>query len=184
MQTIIGAKRWTKATELMRILRAVGRKLVQARPLQLVIANVVRRVLFFIREECARKAKEATADQSMGEKDGISVTGLERVIAFESGGAEGEGLVWGDLRAELMDSVQELIDELDNIYEPIASGALDHIHANERVLVYGSSHSVEVFLTAAAGPSTSASGSSRSSSPRRLPRCRGIVWQPNSRAKA
>ena len=149
MRTIIGAQRWTSADKLLQILRAVGRRLVQARPLQLVIANIVRRVLFFIREECARKAKESRA------VGGKSETVLERAINMSSKGVLGgndEPQQWGDLRSPLIDSVNELIDELDNLYEPIASGALDHIHANERVLVYGASHSVEVFLTAAAGP--------------------------------
>lgn len=55
-----------------------------------------------------------------------------------------------DLRQAVMAAVNELNDEIDNVYGPICDQAQDHIHAEECVLVSGWSFMVENFLRAAA----------------------------------
>ena len=55
-----------------------------------------------------------------------------------------------DLRAEVIEGIEEIIDELDQVDDQIAGYALDHIHSNEIILTYTSSVTVQKFLLKAA----------------------------------
>jgi translation initiation factor eIF-2B subunit beta len=55
-----------------------------------------------------------------------------------------------DLRAEVIEGIDEIIDELDVVDDQIASYAVEHIHSNEIVLIHGSSTTVQKFLLKAA----------------------------------
>ena len=55
-----------------------------------------------------------------------------------------------DLRAEVIEGIQEILDELSQADDQIAGYALDHIHSNEIVLTHSSSATVQKFLTKAA----------------------------------
>ena len=54
------------------------------------------------------------------------------------------------LRQAVIDGINELAEELDNLYTPIAKQAEHHIHANEVILTMGDSKTVNEFLKAAA----------------------------------
>ncbi|CAF9910812.1 MAG: hypothetical protein GOMPHAMPRED_007187 [Gomphillus americanus] len=55
-----------------------------------------------------------------------------------------------ELSAEVIDGIDEIIDELDNMDDQIASYAIDHIHSNEIILTHGTSLTVQRFLLRAA----------------------------------
>lgn len=55
-----------------------------------------------------------------------------------------------DLRAELIEGISEIIDELDQSDEQIANYATEHIHPGEVILTYSSSMTVHRFLLKAA----------------------------------
>jgi translation initiation factor eIF-2B subunit beta len=55
-----------------------------------------------------------------------------------------------DIRQEVIEGIAEIIDELEQSDEQIASYALEHIHANEVILTYSSSTTVQRFLLKAA----------------------------------
>ena len=55
-----------------------------------------------------------------------------------------------ELSAEVLDGIDEIIDELDNMDDQIASYATDHIHSNEIILTHGTSLTVQRFLLRAA----------------------------------
>lgn len=55
-----------------------------------------------------------------------------------------------DVKAEVIDGIKELIDELEIVDDQIAASALEHIHANEIILTHTSSQTVQKFLIAAA----------------------------------
>ncbi|KAI4212503.1 MAG: hypothetical protein LQ351_004755 [Letrouitia transgressa] len=55
-----------------------------------------------------------------------------------------------DLRAEVIEGIEEIIDELNQVDDMIAGYALDHIHVNEIILTYTSSVTVQNFLLRAA----------------------------------
>lgn len=55
-----------------------------------------------------------------------------------------------DVKAEVIDGIKELLDELEIVDTQIAEYALDHIHSNETILTHTSSQTVQKFLLTAA----------------------------------
>ncbi|KAF2153034.1 nagb/rpia/CoA transferase-like protein [Myriangium duriaei CBS 260.36] len=55
-----------------------------------------------------------------------------------------------DVKAEVIDGIKELIDELEVVDDQIAAYALDHIHSNEIILTHTSSQTIQRFLLTAA----------------------------------
>ncbi|KAL8631780.1 hypothetical protein Q9189_002478 [Teloschistes chrysophthalmus] len=55
-----------------------------------------------------------------------------------------------DLRAEVMEGIEEIIDELNQVDDQIAGYALDHIHSNEVILIQSPSATLRKFLLKAA----------------------------------
>jgi translation initiation factor eIF-2B subunit beta len=55
-----------------------------------------------------------------------------------------------DLRAEVLEGINEIIDELGQVDEQISNYALEHIHSNEIILTHTSSTTVQKFLLRAA----------------------------------
>lgn len=55
-----------------------------------------------------------------------------------------------DIRAEVMEGINEIIDELGQVDDQISAYALDHIHSNEIILTHTSSTTVQKFLLKAA----------------------------------
>lgn len=54
------------------------------------------------------------------------------------------------MRQNVIAAINELNDEMDNVYGPICEQATEHIHADEVILTYGYSLTVELFLKSAA----------------------------------
>ena len=61
-----------------------------------------------------------------------------------------EGTTTKDVRAEVLEGIREILDELDQVDKQIAEFALEHIHSNEVVLTHTSSQTVQKFLLQAA----------------------------------
>jgi translation initiation factor eIF-2B subunit beta len=57
---------------------------------------------------------------------------------------------YSNLKSSIMEAVQELIDELGSLYRHIADQAIEHVHANEIIMTFGKSRTVEDFLKTAA----------------------------------
>ncbi|KAK5171369.1 GCD complex subunit gcd7 [Saxophila tyrrhenica] len=55
-----------------------------------------------------------------------------------------------DIKAEVIDGIKDLLDELEVVDSQIAESALDHIHSNETILTHTSSQTVQKFLATAA----------------------------------
>ena len=55
-----------------------------------------------------------------------------------------------DIKAEVIDGIKDLLEELDVVDSQIAESALDHIHSNETILTHTSSQTVQKFLSTAA----------------------------------
>lgn len=55
-----------------------------------------------------------------------------------------------DIKAEVIDGIKELQEELEVVDSQIAESALDHIHSNEIILTHTSSQTVQKFLMTAA----------------------------------
>ncbi|KAI7838442.1 hypothetical protein COHA_007705 [Chlorella ohadii] len=196
--------------------KRVGLRIQAAKPIELVIGNIVRRVLHIIREEMEAEQEEQDDDLLAGAGAGAltpgggdSVGGLSK--AFRHPGAPssrtlslhnlldqgamdealagaaaslspqssaqlggrgaaaspgpgarrssldekekerkgGKAAQW-DRKQEVIDGLNDLIQELKDIDDAIASQAAEHIHANEVILVWGYSRTVLAFLRRAA----------------------------------
>jgi translation initiation factor eIF-2B subunit beta len=62
-------------------------------------------------------------------------------------GEKGEKL---DLKAEVIDGIKELLDELDVVDTQIAESAVDFVHTGETILTHTSSQTIQKFLSTAA----------------------------------
>ncbi|KAK4896592.1 GCD complex subunit gcd7 [Elasticomyces elasticus] len=230
---------WSSTQALISRIRQVGRKLISAQPKEIVIGNIVRRVLGVIREVADRDS-ETVADLSgseisgptspiTGERAGLPMrlsefssrdvlsgrpgtadsvasstfssaqppqqqrpnlmnapTGTSlfsilqhpqqnpsrstsspyatppagtqspalrpsptsKSVISTTEAAGGESL---DIKAEVLDGLAELLDELSVVDSQIAESALEHIHSGEVILTHGSSRTVQKFLLTAAG---------------------------------
>jgi translation initiation factor eIF-2B subunit beta len=142
LKHIIGESSWRSASELMQIVKDYSLKLMAAQPAQTVIGNMVRRVLKIIREECVGLGKPADSEHE---------DGLQRLLlTADSISDELTKQDFPNLKAAVIESINELIEELDASTENIAQQALEHIHANELILTVGKSKTVEAFLKRAA----------------------------------
>jgi len=142
---------WTSTAELMSLLKSEGRSMMsESGTSGTLIGNLFRRILKLIREEYASSFP--------GEQGGDCDNDSE--VAPSSGG--GENALMSDATKdysrtpdqELLDkiyaSIDELAMELLTSGDEISDQALEHIHANEVILTFGRSKTVEAFLKRAA----------------------------------
>jgi len=54
------------------------------------------------------------------------------------------------LKPVLMEAIQDVLDELETVYDNVSKNAKDHIHSDEIILTLGMSKTVEAFLKSAA----------------------------------
>ncbi|KAH8425747.1 translation initiation factor eIF2B subunit beta [Aspergillus melleus] len=193
---VISACRTSDAAKLIERVQSVGRRLVAAQPREMVVGNVVRRVLGLIRDE-AEDDREADftlsetgsesqpqtpramddPSESMSSRFEGSDRSASRPTAALSApismfsllshpepdpslpgtpvSASPSGRFLGhapnkDVRAEVLEGINEIIDELGQVDDQIAAYALDHIHSNEIILTHTSSTTVQRFLLKAA----------------------------------
>lgn len=64
---VVAKSKWSNVDQLLERVQAVGKKLVHARPQELVIGNIVRRVLGLIRDEAEEDRAGANGDDSMSD---------------------------------------------------------------------------------------------------------------------
>ncbi|KAH7125316.1 hypothetical protein B0J11DRAFT_302131 [Dendryphion nanum] len=98
----------------------------------------------FNQPETPSASNTPTGQQSPTSKGSLNSYNLERLSDF------GKSSSSFDLKAEVLDGIRELQDELDQSDDLIAATALDHIHSNEIILTHTASTSVQKFLLAAA----------------------------------
>ncbi|KAF7170448.1 hypothetical protein CNMCM6106_005138 [Aspergillus hiratsukae] len=195
---VISACRTTDAAKLIERVQSVGRRLVAAQPREMVVGNIVRRVLGLIRDEAederdgdftlsdagsesqpqTPRVPEDPSDPLSLRHEGsersssrppftslattpISMFNLlshpepETSLPGSPAPASPSGRLLGhtpsrDIRAEVLDGIGEIIDELGQVDDQIAAYALDHIHSNEIILTHTSSTTVQKFLLKAA----------------------------------
>lgn len=141
---IIAQLRWKNAGELIGIIRQQGMKLHDAQPCETCIGNMTGRVLKIIREECQRLSKEGNPTEGDHEDS------LQKLMLSEGSSVDYTKQELPNLKVSLIESVNELITELETSTDNISAQALEHIHANEIILTAGKSRTVEAFLKKAA----------------------------------
>lgn len=67
LRTIISKGKYTSISELLNLIKTIGKKLIDARPIELALGNIVRRVLFIVRQEATAYIKEEKYGKREGE---------------------------------------------------------------------------------------------------------------------
>ncbi|KAJ6103126.1 hypothetical protein N7486_005553 [Penicillium sp. IBT 16267x] len=192
---VISACRTSESVKLIERVQSVGRRLMAAQPREMVVGNIVRRVLGLIRDEAEDdRDAEFTLSEAGSESQcqtprayddpslpldrdmlGLRPDGSDRSVRppltsmfsllshpepehslpstpgtqSPIGRVPGHGLS-KDVRAEVLEGINEIIDELGQVDDQIAAYALEHIHSNEIILTHTSSTTVQKFLVKAA----------------------------------
>jgi translation initiation factor eIF-2B subunit beta len=204
LRQVIASGRFSSTAKLLERVRDVGRRLVQANPRELVIGNMIRRVLGLIRdEEDEQRGGSDSAPSSQPTSEPATprgelpsaiptavvsqrptpaverpplltshtgaavptrpVTSMFSIITHPTMRASGTSSPTGthtpshtfpqattDIRAEVLDGIKELLEELDQADEQIANYSTDHIAPSETIFTYSSSATVQKFLLRAA----------------------------------
>ncbi|OQD77675.1 hypothetical protein PENDEC_c002G04536 [Penicillium decumbens] len=189
---VVSACRTSDPVKLIERVQSVGRRLIAAQPREMVVGNIVRRVLGLIREEAegdhdaefalSEAGSESLPQTPRGFDDSSlpldrdvlrpdadrpaprpSLTSMFSLLSHpvddnspaSTPGSQSPRGIPGhapskDVRAEVLEGINEITDELDQVDDQIASYALEHIHSNEIILTHTSSTTVQKFLVKAA----------------------------------
>merc|ERR1712216_821079 len=138
LRKMVHSARWKAAQELMDKVRDFSRTLPEE---PLVIENIVRHVLWIIREEFNELDSEGTdglaRSQSTSLQDLAASTPHPKTPDFNKP---------LNVMGPIMEHIGEFMEEVKNTHADIAKQAGDHIHANEVVLTLGRSTTVERFI--------------------------------------
>jgi len=145
IRTVVSTTKWHTAKALIDIVKSVGKKLIEAQPLEFTIGNIVRRILFIIREDYV-SLRKATKESEVVRLD--RAPSLYNMLGSEEQEEFTEPI--RELKASIIEGINELIDELKNLYRNVADQAIEHIHSNEVIMTFGRSQTVSEFLKAAA----------------------------------
>ncbi|DAZ96449.1 TPA: hypothetical protein N0F65_006495 [Lagenidium giganteum] len=154
LRNVLETVDWSTAGEIAEKVRQLGHMLTKAHPQELAIGNVVRRVLYIIREEYMNALKQAPASHKSaanvqsGNRNYQQLRSLGTILT--PGTDTDLSIPLADLKASVMEGIAELIDEIESLHVNIADQAMEYIHADEVILTYGLSTSVEEFFKTAA----------------------------------
>ncbi|TDL25028.1 nagb/rpia/CoA transferase-like protein [Rickenella mellea] len=159
LRQVISKARFSHIDELIGMVKGVGRRLVNAQPKEHTVGNTVRKVLHHIREEynAVAKGPDNTAKTAFSianfvllgqpkKQTGTSRSSLAGSTPHEA--KESDGFAQG-LRPVLMEAIQDVLDELETVYDNVSKNAKDHLHSDEIILTIGMSKTVEAFLKSA-----------------------------------
>ncbi|KAF4324275.1 hypothetical protein BBO99_00000213 [Phytophthora kernoviae] len=159
LSKVLETVKWSTAGEILEKIRQLGYMLTKAHAHELAIGNVVRRVLYIIREEHSNALKISSADAANGSA-AAPVSGppssrnnnLSRSLGtiLTPGTDTDLSIPIADLKLSVMEGIAELVDEIDSLHVNIADQAMEYIHTDEVILTFGLSLSVEAFLKMAA----------------------------------
>lgn len=172
LRQVVKTHRAGDVSRLIQTVRDVGQRLISAQHKELAIGNILRRILRVIRDEAEEErewettaADDAEVESRTDTPRGDNITSannndtlsqpttepnLSPPLHQSSEEAPYTSEVTKGIRAEIVDGIDEIIDELDQVDEQIAGYALEHIHSNEILLTHASSITVQKFLLKAA----------------------------------
>lgn len=149
LRKMVEKARWKTAAELMDKVRSFSRSIASLSPL--VIENIVRHVLWIIREEFKEehKEQEEAAKGDLGASPSRPrEAGIASLQDLNTTSRAPDFTKPLNVKPRIMEAIKEFIDEIDEIYENIAKQAVEHVHANEVILTLGRSKTLENFLLA------------------------------------
>jgi len=165
LQKVVAEARFSQIEELLDLVKSIGARLVKAQPKEHSVGNTVRKALHHIREEyntAAQNSKPKGVPQTGFSISNFLLTGqpkkltshpkspaVEKLSSVDRMDANSEDFAEG-LKPLLMDAMQDIVDELETVYDNVSKTAKDHIHSDEIILTIGKSRTVEAFLKSAA----------------------------------
>ncbi|KAJ2063911.1 GCD complex subunit gcd7 [Coemansia sp. S146] len=170
LREIVSRSPWEDIPSLTTLLKAVGKRLLRAQPRELIIFNVVCRVLHIVNEDYSSVEvvnEEGPMSKKKGNASGASSASKGSETPAMGLGQPGTGQPrnLGEQVSQSMDRatlnafhlksllIQEIMDyilELEKTEVEIADNSREHIHSNEIILTCGRSLTVEKFLKNAA----------------------------------
>ncbi|KAJ2329022.1 GCD complex subunit gcd7, partial [Coemansia sp. RSA 2702] len=151
---------------LVDLIKAVGRRLVEALPRELLIVNAFCWLLHVVREESesvefvedawasGKPQPPSAASPARGAETpgmGVAQAGALRTLTEQlASRLDVETMTLMGFKKNILNEINEYILELENIEDAIAKNALEYIHSNEIVLTCGRSLTVAKFLLKAA----------------------------------
>ncbi|KAI0807946.1 eukaryotic translation initiation factor 2B beta subunit [Fomes fomentarius] len=161
LRQVVSKARFSNIQQLVAIVREVGRRLAEAQPKEHTVGNTVRRVLHNIREEANTATKGSVAPtrnvytiskfvlQGQPRKHTSSAPKSEATATLTEDDPDDPDSFARGLKPVLMEAIQDVLDELETVYDNVSKNAKDHIHSDEIILTIGHSKTVESFLKAA-----------------------------------
>lgn len=147
LMRVISAARWNNPYELISVIRKVGNILISAQPKEIVIGNVVRRVLALIRDEIETEASSLAKDNSTMMNSMFSLLSTQNNNNNNNNNQNSSNnnnnnnistkslkKQNSDLRSIIIQGIRDLIDEISNVNEGIEAMSVDLIHDNETLL--------------------------------------------------
>ncbi|KAI8824990.1 uncharacterized protein EV422DRAFT_549861 [Fimicolochytrium jonesii] len=156
LRNVVAASRCKDVPALSKMVRDVGSKLQAAQPIELAVGNMVQRVLHLIAEEANAAADESDSnsdpDSAADSDTPTAGTGTPRSTRskFSTTSTTTTPAMRRSFVANVKQSVEEMIDELENTTANISNQAWEHIHSKEIILTLGYSSTVAHFLEVAA----------------------------------
>ncbi|KAJ7286085.1 hypothetical protein C8J57DRAFT_1286677 [Mycena rebaudengoi] len=161
LRQVISKSRFSNMEQLVAIIRSVGRRLVEAQPKEHSVGNTVRKVLHHIREEYHTAMQGSAAASSGGfsiskfvllgqPRKHTSVPKAESKGTLKENDPDDPDSFARSLKPVLMEAIQDVLDELETVYDNVSRNAQHHIHSDEIILTLGMSKTVEAFLISAA----------------------------------
>lgn len=176
LRILIGGTRWKHAAELLTLLRGLGKELHAVGGFrEPAIGNVVRRVMAAVREEVVTTSTDQTeqAAQSRPSLQSILWTTHPQLVVSKTSSSSSRHDSFADsnnpvehdvelppqfyaarpdLKQTIMEVIQEIMSDLEDLHKNINEQALSHIHADEVILTYGRSRTIELVSVDACVP--------------------------------
>jgi translation initiation factor eIF-2B subunit beta len=148
LRNVISQTKWSDMNTLMNTIRTIGRRLIRAQLHELVVGNIVKRILKITRDVFSGKDQMMMTLPDGGLKDSPH---LESSLHSLLGPLQKLDITPKiDVKAAIIETInEEVLGELE-CHSNIASLALEHIHSNEIIMTHGKSATVETFLKTAA----------------------------------
>jgi translation initiation factor eIF-2B subunit beta len=118
---------WSTAGEILDKIRQLGHMLTTAHAHELAIGNVVRRVLYIIREEHSNALKLSSAVSAPPSSRNNNLSRSLGTI-LTPGTDTDLSIPIADLKLSVMEGIAELVDEIDSLHVNIADQAMEYIH--------------------------------------------------------
>jgi translation initiation factor eIF-2B subunit beta len=178
IRTIISSSKQLSVKEIINLVRFTGQLLTAAGPVELVIGNIVRRVLFIIRLESAAVYKhnanhssstnsksnkssdkshmdarvDVSKDPANYEKEEVNNVDMSASLhkLFEANNQVDYNIEINEIKKSIIEEIGQLIEEIKGSGGYIAAEAKSHIFPRQSVLVYAMSKTIVAFLKEAA----------------------------------